>query len=283
MGKVFNKYKLSSLAVLCTAVVLSAIRVGVLMKNVEINAGTAENHYLISINAATITFTVTVAIVAAVILIWVLRCCSKNIVVFEPLTPGFLIDIALYPSPVLFTSALSGFMLLSSGLYFVYHFIFEDTFSVWLLVLSILMITASFGFLYSSFIAKGKSTPSFSVWFKILPVLFGIYWLMYEFIDQNKYSINSSSVFHIVALILLMLFFAYEAQNAAGKLRPKIYCAVALLSVLFMLIDALPNLILSCFWMFGLNVLVLMDAIELVLALYIFAKVYSITESEKSL
>jgi len=280
MGKVFNKYKLTSLAVLFTAVILSAVRVVVLMNNVEINTGTTDNHYLISINKYTVSFSVVAAVAAVIILIWAFTSCSKNIKVFEPLTPGFLIDLSLYPSSVLFTSALSGFMLLSSGLYFVFHFALEVQFSVWMLVLSVLMIAASLGFLYSSFIAKGKTAPTVSVWLKILPVFFAIYWLMYEFIDQNKYAINSSSVFHIGALILLMLFFTYEAQNAAGKLRPKFFCAIALLAVLFMLIDAVPNLMLSCFWMFGLDALVLMDAVELVLALYIFAKVYSISIPE---
>lgn len=137
------------------------------------------------------------------------------------------------------------------------------------------MILASSGYLYSSFIAKGKTTPSYSVWLKIAPVFMAIYWLMYEFVEQNKYAINSSAVYHIMGLVCLMLFLTYDASNVRGAVRTVRYFATALLSVFLLIIDALPHMLLSCFWMLKLDMFVLLDAIAIVFALYAFSKIFT--------
>lgn len=275
MSKSLNQYKVTSLAVLFASVLLAVIRVAVLTNSVEISAAYAEPHYLISVNASTVSFAVAfVAVVALTVLFVVLRF-KKPVSVFEAIRPGYTVDLSVYPPSVLFTTALNGFMLFSSGLYYIYLFFSERTFSVAFVILAIMMVCSSIGFIYSAFIAKSKVVPNMSVWFKVIPIFMGIYWLMYEFIAQNRYQVNSSAAIHIIGLVLLMMFFAQDAINAAGKLNHKTYFITAALSVLFLFVDAVPNLLLTCFWMFKLDDFVLLYAVELVLALYAFSKFFT--------
>ena len=269
MKRVLNQYKITALSVLLTAILLAVVRVAVLAKNVEISAESPETHYLIRVGTATVVFAIISAIVVAVIIAWCISMRSHRISVFEPLVPGTSVELSVYPSTLLFASALCGFMLLSSGIYFVYSV------SLFVFILAVLMILASSGYLYSSFIAKGNTTPSYSVWFKIAPVFMAIYWLMYEFVEQNKYAINSSAVYHIMGLVCLMLFLTYDASNVRGAVRTVRYFATALLSVFLLIIDALPHMILSCFWMLKLDMFVLLDAIAIVFALYAFSKIFT--------
>lgn len=275
MKRVLNQYKITALSVLLTAILLAVVRVAVLAKNVEISAESPETHYLIRVGTATVVFAIISAIVVAVIIAWCISMRSHRVSVFEPLVPGTSVELSVYPSTLLFASALCGFMLLSSGIYFVYLFMTDSSVSLFVFILAVLMILASSGYLYSSFIAKGKTTPSYSVWFKIAPVFMAIYWLMYEFIEQNKYAINSSAVYHIMGLVCLMLFLTYDASNVRGAVRTVRYFATALLSVFLLIIDALPHMLLSCFWMLKLDMFVLLDAIAIVFALYAFSKIFT--------
>lgn len=275
MSKSLNQYKVASLAVLFESVFLAVIRVAVLTDSVEISAAYAEPHYLISVNASTVSFAVAFAAVVALTVLFVVLRFKNPVSVFEAIRPGNTVDLAVYPPSVLFTTALNGFMLLSSGLYYIYIFVSERAFSAGFVVLAAMMVCSSVGFIYSAFIAKGKVVPNASVWFKVVPIFMSIYWLMYEFIAQNRYQVNSSAAIHIIGLVVLMMFFAQDAINAAGKLNRKAYFISAALSVLFLFVDAVPNLLLSCFWMFKLDVFVILYAVELVLALYAFSKVFT--------
>ncbi len=275
MSKSFNQYKVTSLAVLFASVLLSVIRVAVLTNSVEISDAYAEPHYLISVNASTVSFAVAFVAVAILTVLFVVLRFKNPFSVFEAIRPGYTVDLSVYPPSVLFTTALNGFMLFSSGLYYIYLFFSERAFSVGFVILAILMVCSSIGFVYSAFIAKGKVVPGASVWFKVVPIFMGIYWLMYEFIAQNRYQVNSSAAIHIVGLVILMMFFTQDALNAADKLKQKSYYITAALLVLFLFVDAVPNLLLTCFWMFKLDDFVLLYAVELVLALYAFSKVFT--------
>lgn len=272
-----NKYKVISLAMLFSAIVLAVARIIVLMDSVEINDAYTDSHYLINVNASTVSFVVVFLLIALLASIYLCVKFKSSDTVFEALRPGSTVDLSVYPPSVLFTTALSGFMLLSSGVYYIYLYIFDNSISAAFLVLAIMLVISSVGFIYSAFIAKGKIITSKAVWFKIVPVFMSIYWLMYEFIGQKQYQVNSSSAIHILGLICLMMFFAHDAINASGKGTSKVYFVSALLSVLFMFVDALPNLLLSCFWMFKLDVSILLYAVEIVLSLYAFSKVFTAT------
>ena len=47
------------------------------------------------------------------------------------------------------------------------------------------------------------------------------------------------------------------------------------MSVFLLIIDALPHMLLSCFWMLKLDMFVLLDAIAIVFALYAFSKIFT--------
>ena len=94
-------------------------------------------------------------------------------------------------------------------------------------------------------------------------------------LEQKKYAINSSAVYHIMGLVCLMLFLTYDASNVRGAVRTVRYFATALLSVFLLIIDALPHMLLSCFWMLKLDMFVLLDAIAIVFALYAFSKIFT--------
>ncbi len=278
MRKEISNFKLFSLAVLGVSLALSVVRVFVLLKNIELNADYPEKHYLIDKTPSTVAFCVVAFAVLVLIAVWSFAGKSSGFVLFDPLAQNRALDLRSPSGISVFVSALSGFLMFSSAVFFVFEVKSKD-----IIIMSLLMIAASLSFLCGAFVSKDKPASGKSVWLRLLTVVFSVCWLMVDFIEQNKYFLTSSSAFHIMALVFLTLFFVTEAQNAAGKLRVKAISFFGLSAAFLLIIDALPALLLSCFWMLLLDELVLMCAIELVLALYCICRVGSVKADSQSI
>ncbi|MEG1743009.1 MAG: hypothetical protein RR246_02460, partial [Clostridia bacterium] len=205
------------------------------------------------------------------IIIWNMITVKKDAVIFDICTEQQSI-----PSSVIFTSALSGFMLLTTGIYYISLFLRGDIFTIYDLVLALLMMLSSMCFLYNSLFKIKKRTVLFSALY-IFPVITIIYRLITDFVKQKDYPTTSTTAFYIISLICLMLFLTYECKNSVKAANTKLYVTMALLSVMYLLIFAVPNLILSAFWLLELNEKILISAIDIVFALYAFSKAYSVT------
>lgn len=264
MNRNWSIYKISSLAVLIVSLLVSIIRIGVVEKNIEIdNAG----GYFIAKNSETVGFVVFTACFALAFgaLAFIIGKKANRFIDMET-------------SPVVFSSALCGFMLMSTGLYYSYLYLTADNMKTGKFIISIMMILASAMFLYLA-LAKNGIKKSVIPFMRLIPALYAIVRLLVDFVEQNSHPENSAVAFHIISLLLLMLFMVYEGKTVFGATSMRIYLTTGYLCIFTMLLYAVPNLFITIKNP-AIDRYILFSAVDIVLALYVFTRTYSVTRGE---
>ncbi len=266
MNRRISVYRLSALTVFAVSVLLSIVRIWVMENNIEINDISTGNVYFIEKNIETISFVVFSACftVAFIVLGIYLGKKANAMIDFET-------------SPVVFSSALCGFMLLAIGLYYSYQYITTDRIAFGKFLVCLAMIGASVMFLYLSISKNGMKRSALPV-MRIIVCVYAILRLIVDFVEQNSMPSNSALVFHILSLICFMLFMVYEGKSDFGAASMRYYLITGYLCVFFMMIFALPNLILTLGLYSVIDSYVLFSANDLVIAFYVFTRVYSVTK-----
>ena len=267
MNRRISVYRLSALTVFAVSWLLSIVRIWVMEKNIEINDISTGNVYFIEKNIETISFAVfSVCFTLAFIVLGIYLGKKANTMIdFEN-------------SPVVFSSALCGFMLLAIGLYYSYQYITTDRVGLGKFIVCLMMIAASVMFLYLSISKNGMKRTSLPV-MRIIVCVYAIVRLVVDFIEQNSLPSNSALVFHILSLICFMLFMTYEGKSDFGEASMRFYLISGYLCVFFMMIFALPNLILTLGDYSMIDSYVLFSANDIVIAFYVFTRVYSVTKA----
>lgn len=270
MNQNWSIYKISALAVLIVSLLLSFIRIGVLEKNIEIDAAGA---YFIDRNSETVGFVIFTCCFALTFLVLALIIGKKA---------NRFIDTE--NSPVVFSSALCGFMLMSTGLYYSYLYLASNSLQMngGQFFVSILMILASALFLYLA-LAKSGVNKSALPFMRLIPALYAIVRLLVDFVVQNSLPENSATAFHILSLVLLMLFMVYEGKTSFGAAAMRTYLMVGYLCIFTMLLYSVPNLYITIKNP-RIDRFILFSAVDIVLSMYVFTRVYSVArgEGEKS-
>ncbi|MDD4125145.1 MAG: hypothetical protein PHW77_05425 [Eubacteriales bacterium] len=265
MNRNWSIYKISALAVLTVSLLVSVIRIGVVEKNIEIDS---TGGYFIARNSETIGFVIFSACFA-------LAFCVLAFIIGKKADK--LID--METSPVVFSSALCGFMLMSTGLYYSYMFLTTDNMKAGKFAISLMMILASVMFLYLA-LAKNGMKKHIIPFMRLIPAMYAIVRLLVDFVEQNSRPGNSAVVFHIMSLMLLMLFMVYEGKTSFGTTAMRTYLGIGYLCMFTMLLYSVPNLYITIRNP-QLDKYILFSAVDIVLALYVFTRVYSVTR-EKS-
>lgn len=272
MARSRNVYKLTSLLVLGVSAVFAAARIVVLVYNIELSGDNSGFGYYIAKTPTTVFFVIAVAVFSVGIILMSLLQTNKNTVIpntcCEEQTQSFA------PPPIVFTSALSGFMLLSTGMYFILLFCIKKAFTAVDCIHGVLMVLSSLSFLCASLV-KGAKTAELGRTLRIFPVILIIFRLITDFIKQNNYPTTSSASFHILSLVFLMMFLVYDAKNAINKVNYRLFYAASLLSAFFMYICAVPNIALSGFWLLEMDEHILVSATDIVLASYAITRAYT--------
>lgn len=264
MNRRISVYRLAALTVFAVSLLLSIVRIWVMEKNIEISDITTGNVYFIEKNIETTVFVVfSVCFTVAFIVLGIFLGKKANTVIDSE------------NSPVVFSSALCGFMLLAIGLYYTYQYFTTDRVAFGKLLICVMMIAASVMFLYFSISKNGMKKSTLSL-MRIIVCLYAVVRLIVDFIAQNSLPSNSAIVFHILSLIFFMLFMVYEGKSDFGAASMRYYLVTGYLCVFFMMIFALPNLFLTLGDYSMIDSYVLFSANDLVIAFYAFTRVYSV-------
>jgi hypothetical protein len=259
---VFYKQKRFILTwVLFSSLAIAVYRIYIITNNIEIDSVESQNYYLFD-NAETYIFALlTAVIIAAFILAAVfLSRRLRNCLVFgEP--------------SIIFTSSLSGFLLLGAVFYYIFYYT-EDTNGLSFLDMAII-ISAVISAIYLLLNASGKTecNGKAAAWFSLAPIAFFAFRLLNDFIRQSTTHNASSTNYLLLSLIAFLLFFLAESKFRIGTGSITLYIVFGFLSILLSLIYSLPTLILAAFWVFPTNYTMLYSAIDLTLVMYIAARV----------
>ena len=267
MNRRISVYRLSALTVFAVSVLLAIVRIWVMEKNIEINDISIGNVYFIEKNIETTAFVIfSICFTAAFIVLgFYLGKKANTFIDFET-------------SPVVFSSALGGFMLLAIGLYYSYQYITTDRIAFGKFLTCLAMIGASVMFLYLSISKNGMKRASLPL-MRIVVCVYAVLRLIVDFIEQNSIPSNSALVFHILSLICFMLFMVYEGKSDFRAASMRFYLISGYLCVFFMMIFALPNLVLTLGDYSMIDSYVLFSANDIVIAFYVFTRVYSVTKA----
>ena len=110
----------------------------------------------------------------------------------------------------------------------------------------------------------------------LLPVLLAGARLIVDYSAQKDYPTSAISVYHILSLVVLSLFFLNEGKFAVGKGSPASYLLFGSLSVVLLLVHALPSILLSAFWVLPMNDMDLFSAVDIACAAYILVRMASL-------
>ena len=262
-----NRYILFSVGVLTAALLLSVFRMIIMVKHMQIN--TVGIDYYLQRSMTVTVFDVAAAVTCAVCVFFSVRMGRKARRKLEFDTSG-----------VIFTSALVGFMLLSMGLYLCYrYFSTAGVISVWEMVPIVLAVLAAIPFFYySSKHVVPVSTRCALL--ALIPVLLTGARLIVDYSAQKDYPTSAISVYHILSLVALSLFFLNEGKFAVGKGSPAAYMLFGSLSVVLLLVHALPSILLSAFWVLPMNDMDLFSAVDIACAAYILVRMASLRPAD---
>ena len=111
------------------------------------------------------------------------------------------------------------------------------------------------------------------------PVLWGIVYCSFVYFDSTRVLNSPERNLIQLSLITLMLYFLAESRYHLGKASPPLYIGISLLSMVVVGTVAVPNLLLSAFWVMPMTQLSIFSAVEILLAFYILSRVLSFITS----
>jgi hypothetical protein len=251
--------------VIILSLALSVYRVLVIQNNIEVSPTAEDANYYLKDSDETVTF----AVVTVVLLVLFSLCAfflrkkmSNEIETGEP--------------SVIFTSSLSGFLIIGCVFYYFFYFV-TDKSQINFFVAAII-VTALISSVYFLLNASGKAETRRKVtaWFSIAPIACYALRLLNEFIKRGTSHYPSSSVYLLLSIIAFMLFFLAEGKFKSGNGNVMLYMLFGFLSIQLSLTYSLPTLYLSAFWVFPTNSDMLYSAVDLTVAMYIASRLFQL-------
>ncbi|MCL2774287.1 MAG: hypothetical protein FWD71_13180 [Oscillospiraceae bacterium] len=108
-----------------------------------------------------------------------------------------------------------------------------------------------------------------------MPILWSFLNIFKCFFDMTKAVNSPVRIYELMCFLALSAYFVSEARMLVGRHKISRFFTYAYLSVIFVAVSAIPNLILSAFWILKTNNSQILYAVEIVFALYIAARIYS--------
>ncbi|MDD4163827.1 MAG: hypothetical protein PHD46_01555 [Eubacteriales bacterium] len=260
-------------AVFIISIALSLFRVFIIMHNMEdIPTVDNTNYYLVD-NDNTKYFAILTAV--AVIVFFIISLFLNRIINNE---------LAFGESSIIFTSSLSGFLLLGCvSYYFLYFKSLPIKLTIFETFIVIFAILSSVYFLANAS-KKAESGNKLIAWLSLAPITFYALRLLNDFIRQSTSPDASSTPYLLLSIIAFLLFFLSEGKFLSGTGSVRLYMFFGFCAILFSLIYSLPVLVLTSFWVLPGNYGILFSAADLTLALYVSAKICNLKcrECEKT-
>ena len=246
---------------------LSIARIFVIKANVQTLIFEQTQQYRVATNTATTAFLIIA--LAGIFVFALFSLFSDKRKYFIKEAPSFF-----------FTSALTGFMILSSGAYLlVENLFFAEEKKGSVIALCIVMILSSAYFIYNAS-GKAKEKDNTALALSMLPTVAIIIKLIITFVETTDYQTLSSYPYLISGLSVLLLYFISEGKFYAGRQDARIYVFFGLTSMALITIYALPDLVLRLFWELELNDRAIFSTLGLVISVYIFFRLFSLKKKK---
>ncbi len=109
----------------------------------------------------------------------------------------------------------------------------------------------------------------------LVPILFSALRILTDFINTSSAPNASSGAYHIVGLVAVLLYFLSEGKSYVIETSAVTFSSFGYISIFFLLIYSIPNLVLHCFGSFSFDTAAAFSVVDLGLAVYIAARLSS--------
>lgn len=173
-------------------------------------------------------------------------------------------------------SLFSGFFMFGTAIAAVFLIISKSVSLEWhSLITLVLLVVSTVYFFYSGSNSKCVCREKLMAVIAVAPILFTASRLLSDFISRSSMPFASSGAYHIVGLCVLTLFFLSEGKMLCGNGNPSLLFLFGVLSVFCLTVYSLPCLVLHGFWMLSFDLTTIFCVVDLVLAVYIGARLWN--------
>ncbi len=138
-------------------------------------------------------------------------------------------------------------------------------------------ILSAVKFIVSGIRYNVKLKNSFHALAAIAPIMLSVFRLLGDFINTSAAPMASSGAYHIVSLVCVLFYFLCEGKSYVAPTSGSVYYAVGYLSMFYLLVYSMPNLIIHCFGTFGFDVTAAYSILDIGLVIYIATRLTSAT------
>lgn len=108
-----------------------------------------------------------------------------------------------------------------------------------------------------------------------MPILWSFLNIFKSFFDMSKAVNSPVRIYELMCFLALSAYFVSESRMLVGRHKISRFFTFAYISVLFIALSALPNLILSAFWILKTNNSQIIYAVQIAFGFYIASRIYS--------
>lgn len=242
--------------------ILAAVRSMIVYNLMEVNAYEKKTYYLPDCFSVNIFSTVCVALLLVFVLLAIKEGKGKGFV------PENKCNAA---SPA---SCILAFMLLGAVVIYVFSLVEKDMDPTFLgMGILLFSVASAVWFLINGLRVVQNKTAAVMA---LMPVFLMIFRLLGDFLRTNATPLASSGGYHIMGLVAALIYFLCEGKNFAIGGSAAIYLCSGYLSIVLLLVYALPNVILHCFGVFSFDYYAGYSAVDFCIAIYIWARMINI-------
>ena len=267
-----KKYKIFISISLLVSLALAVARVVLIRNHIEMDSlENSDGWYYLEGTGAPLAFAITCVVLVVLFFAGSVLFAGKINGVFKSDRPF-----------VVFSSALTGMMLFTLVIYYLYRIIFEkQNYDYGFIVIILLTVLSAVYFMMISSRRTRERFAKLLPVFSMVPVLLTAVRLLYDFVARSLTVTASSYSYHLLGLAFLMLFLCCEGRYTVGYRRKRIYVALGLITNLLTLVYCVPALFLALFWPLHFTDITVYCMADLVLTIYIYCRMLSVEKIEE--
>ena len=127
---------------------------------------------------------------------------------------------------------------------------------------------------------KPRKSESFYATAALVPIFFSALRILSDFISTSSAPLASSGAYHIISLVAVLLYFLAEGKSYVVEVSAASHSAFGFVSLLFLLVYAIPDLVLRCSGSLPFNLSAAFSLVDVCIAIYIAVRLAT-TKIEK--
>lgn len=169
------------------------------------------------------------------------------------------------------------FSLIFAAFFFTMNIFTSDTVSssVVEIIAFVFTLLSMVKFIYNGLLYKFKLSLAFQSFLAMMPIFLTVFRLLGDFISKSAAPFASSGGYHIIGLVAVMLFFLLEGRSYVSPTMAFLYCFFGYTAVFFLVVYAVPDLILHCFGTFRFDYHTAYSVVDIATATYIATRLSS--------